>query len=622
MKETLTLICLSAALATSAVVATASPGTEGFLRGADWKRQAFGELEFHVLHLDNRNVILAHFRDEHPDSKVEPSLGTKSLIPVLCILKDETLNYPEALAVVRIDGKFFVVSETGRATGELDSMNVSPAIVSRVRQAFSKDAVRAEQEIDKGMYEGIVVLFPASCLPLRTADAIKSHFRGLLIELMLDKVKRMTGKGSDTIEARLHAWTVRESQKLLFVPDFPTSLCIDANQSLDPLKAMQLMIDPDEARKAIENAEHMRQKHEDLPQQLLQKPDTSTNQTNSVSSPAISVDQACHPAIYRLADDGILEHVIPRLAPVRAVAGGTITATEFFGYNWWNVTIESKTAGQKVEQIYGHIGTLTGKCEKGKTLEKDAIIGIAGNFLSNETGEPKLRTKYYFKLMVNEDSVDVTRPLPEDVKTARADLEAMRNDMNMQLMLNFWRESGRVRGTDTSPMTLEILNKEYQALLVEYLSLEDDVDLDFVAKDDLPAVSSYNRGNALGKSGRWEEAITEYTKAVELDPIFSLAYYNRGVAYFSLGQLGNAKKNFEEMLTLNPSDDRKRQVKELIRWVDEKMRAVPKNRNRAGTEHSKLSRPQSPHAERRLPGRSDKAANNSRPLYPSLVISF
>ena len=35
-------------------------------------------------------------------------------------------------------------------------------------------------------------------------------------------------------------------------------------------------------------------------------------------------------------------------------------------------------------------------------------------------------------------------------------------------------------------------------------------------------------GNVLDDLGRKEEAIKDYTKAIEIDPKYSKAYYNRG----------------------------------------------------------------------------------------------
>ena len=42
----------------------------------------------------------------------------------------------------------------------------------------------------------------------------------------------------------------------------------------------------------------------------------------------------------------------------------------------------------------------------------------------------------------------------------------------------------------------------------------------------------YNRGNVYRENDQYDKAISDYTKAIELNPRFSGAYNNRGVAYF------------------------------------------------------------------------------------------
>ena len=46
------------------------------------------------------------------------------------------------------------------------------------------------------------------------------------------------------------------------------------------------------------------------------------------------------------------------------------------------------------------------------------------------------------------------------------------------------------------------------------------------------------------KIGDIKGAIEDYTKAIELDPKYSQAYYNRGVANFDLHNLNEAELNF------------------------------------------------------------------------------
>ena len=48
-----------------------------------------------------------------------------------------------------------------------------------------------------------------------------------------------------------------------------------------------------------------------------------------------------------------------------------------------------------------------------------------------------------------------------------------------------------------------------------------------------------NRGNAYYKKGQYEKTISDYSKAIEINPRFAEAYNNRAVAYFY-------KRNYEK----------------------------------------------------------------------------
>ncbi len=41
----------------------------------------------------------------------------------------------------------------------------------------------------------------------------------------------------------------------------------------------------------------------------------------------------------------------------------------------------------------------------------------------------------------------------------------------------------------------------------------------------------YNRGLEYQRKGQYDKAISDYTKAIEINPKYAVAYYNRGLAY-------------------------------------------------------------------------------------------
>ena len=62
----------------------------------------------------------------------------------------------------------------------------------------------------------------------------------------------------------------------------------------------------------------------------------------------------------------------------------------------------------------------------------------------------------------------------------------------------------------------------------------------------------YKKGNALGEQGKRNEAIDEYTAAVELFPLFYEAIDNRAFTYMELGKYEDALRDFELSLQVNP----------------------------------------------------------------------
>ncbi len=67
------------------------------------------------------------------------------------------------------------------------------------------------------------------------------------------------------------------------------------------------------------------------------------------------------------------------------------------------------------------------------------------------------------------------------------------------------------------------------------------------------AKKHYNAGKKLKKQGRYEEAIEEYKKAIELDPEYAKAYYRVGQLYLKLKDEDKAIEYFELSIKKDPS---------------------------------------------------------------------
>ncbi len=62
----------------------------------------------------------------------------------------------------------------------------------------------------------------------------------------------------------------------------------------------------------------------------------------------------------------------------------------------------------------------------------------------------------------------------------------------------------------------------------------------------------YERGVRKTENNNLKGAIIDFTKAIELDTNFQVAYYNRGYAYLFSGETEKAKSDFNTSLKLNP----------------------------------------------------------------------
>jgi tetratricopeptide (TPR) repeat protein len=71
---------------------------------------------------------------------------------------------------------------------------------------------------------------------------------------------------------------------------------------------------------------------------------------------------------------------------------------------------------------------------------------------------------------------------------------------------------------------------------------------------ELSAAEWFEKGYAASLSGNQTEAITDYGKAIELNPQFALAHNNRGAVYAKLGNHSQAIKDFDKAIQLGPKD--------------------------------------------------------------------
>jgi tetratricopeptide (TPR) repeat protein len=65
-------------------------------------------------------------------------------------------------------------------------------------------------------------------------------------------------------------------------------------------------------------------------------------------------------------------------------------------------------------------------------------------------------------------------------------------------------------------------------------------------------VAYYNRGNAWPSKGDLDKAITDYSEAIRIDPYYYWAYVNRGLAWHSKGEFTRAIADYDEAIRIDP----------------------------------------------------------------------
>uniref|UniRef100_A0A6I8PR61 Uncharacterized protein n=2 Tax=Ornithorhynchus anatinus TaxID=9258 RepID=A0A6I8PR61_ORNAN len=66
------------------------------------------------------------------------------------------------------------------------------------------------------------------------------------------------------------------------------------------------------------------------------------------------------------------------------------------------------------------------------------------------------------------------------------------------------------------------------------------------------AIAFNNRGQIKYFKVDFDEAIDDYSSAIEAQPSFEVPYYNRGLIFYRLGQFDEALRDFRKVLDLNP----------------------------------------------------------------------
>src|SRR6202030_3616382 len=73
--------------------------------------------------------------------------------------------------------------------------------------------------------------------------------------------------------------------------------------------------------------------------------------------------------------------------------------------------------------------------------------------------------------------------------------------------------------------------------------------------DPAAAAAHGNKGNELAQAAKYDEAVAEFTKAIELSPSDSRLYNDRGRVYRAMAKYTEAMADFDKAIQLAPKSE-------------------------------------------------------------------
>ncbi len=188
----------------------------------------------------------------------------------------------------------------------------------------------------------------------------------------------------------------------------------------------------------------------------------------------------------------------------------------------------------EMEEWENQIGKHT---ESGMTV-KETIQSVSAGITKTEILEETWNGKeYYLKATITIDKDDIRRKLDKILASREKtqELQKMREEH-------------------------EKVIAELKRLREELTKVKDEKEALKLAKtytretEKLTAQEYFNRAYDAAENEDYEQAIADWTKAIEIDPNYTLTYYNRGIAKRRLGDISGAITDYNKVIEINPND--------------------------------------------------------------------
>jgi tetratricopeptide (TPR) repeat protein len=153
------------------------------------------------------------------------------------------------------------------------------------------------------------------------------------------------------------------------------------------------------------------------------------------------------------------------------------------------------------------------------------------------------------KDLKNRESIKVGNQLERDFAFAiKSNPEASKEDVTVNLAERVNKTVESTNNADTYfNRGMDCINKgQYDQAISNFTKV-----LEINPKNDR---AYNNRGNVYAIKGQYDKAILDYGKALEINPSNDEAYYNRGKVYLSKGQYDQAISDFTNAVKINPKN--------------------------------------------------------------------